>query len=137
LYSHNDQSPCENEVILGINEERRISTKAHPWLFLGLTLGLTWTLEILAAVLSASIPNWGVAVLHYMGGLMALVVAVGLTHLRHDRSFRRDFWWRIIDFRRTSFAWFAVIFLYVPVKSGLAALIDVTLGGVKELSWRH
>lgn len=112
-----------------MNTERRISTKAHPWIFLGLALGLTWSFEILAAVLSASIPSWGVTVLHYLGGLMPLVVAVGLTHLKHDRSFRRDFWWRIIDFRRISFAWYAVIFLYVPVKSGLAALIDVILGG--------
>lgn len=107
----------------------RISTKAHPWVFLGLTLGLTWTFEILAAVLGASIPSWGVTVLHYLGGLMPLVVSVGLTHLRHDRPFQRDFWQRIIDFRRIGVGWYAVVFLYVPVKSGLAALVDVLLGG--------
>jgi membrane protease YdiL (CAAX protease family) len=112
-----------------VNTEIRISTKAHPWIFLGLTLGLTWTFEILAAILGSSIPSWSVTALHYLGGLMPLVVAAGLTHLKHDRLFRRDFWWRIIDFRRISFGWYAVIFLYVPVKSGLAALIDVILGG--------
>lgn len=39
------------------------------------------------------------------------------------------FWRRIIDFRRISLSWYAVIFLYVPIKSGLAAVIDILLGG--------
>jgi len=118
-----------DEGNVGVNAKTRISTKAHPWVFIGLTLGLTWTFEILAAVSGEFIPAWGVTALHYLGGLMPLVVAAGLTHLRHDRPFRRDFWRRIIDFRRISFGWYAVIFLYAPVKSGLAALVDVLLGG--------
>jgi membrane protease YdiL (CAAX protease family) len=119
----------EDEGSVGVNVETRISTKAHPWIFLGLTLGLSWVFEILAAVLDAFIPSWGVTALHYVGGLVPLVVAAGLTHLRHDRPFQRDFWRRIIDFRRISVGWYAVILLYAPVKSGLAALIDVLLGG--------
>jgi membrane protease YdiL (CAAX protease family) len=67
--------------------------------------------------------------LHFLGGLMPLVVGAGLTHLRHDQAFRRDFWRRIIDFRRISAGWYAVIFLCVPVNSGLAALVDLLLGG--------
>ena len=62
-----------------MNVATRISTKAHPWTFLGLTLGLTWTFEILAAVMGQYIPAWGVTALHYLGGLMPLVVATGLT----------------------------------------------------------
>ena len=109
--------------------ETRISTKAHPWIFLGLTLGLTWAFEGAAAVMDEFIPGWGVTTLRYLGGLMPLVVAAGLTCLRHTRPFQRDFWWRIIDFRRISPGWYAVIFLYVPAKSGLAAVIDILLGG--------
>jgi hypothetical protein len=60
---------------------------------------------------------------------MPLAVAAGLTHLKHDRPFQRDYWRRIIDFRRISGCWYAVIILYTPVKSGLAALIDILLGG--------
>jgi membrane protease YdiL (CAAX protease family) len=112
-----------------VNIETRISTRAHPWVFLGLTLGLTWAFEVPAAVIDEFIPDWGTTTLHYLGGLMPLVVAAGLTHLRHGRPFRRDFWWRIIDFRRVGLSWYAVIFLYVPVKSGLAAVIDILLGG--------
>lgn len=105
------------------------SADARPWLFLGLTLGLTWSVEFLAAAIDGFIPRWGVTVLHYLGGLMPLAVAAGLTHLKHGRPFQRDFWQRIIDFRRISFVWYLVIFLYTPLKSGLAALIDLTLGG--------
>lgn len=107
----------------------RFSADARPWLFLGLTLGLAWSVEFLAAAIDGFIPRWGVTTLHYLGGLMPLAVAVGLTHLKHDRPFQRDFWQRIIDFRRISFVWYLVIFLYTPLKSGLAALIDLALGG--------
>jgi membrane protease YdiL (CAAX protease family) len=107
----------------------RFSTEARPWIFLGLTLGLTWFLEFLAAAVDEFIPGWGVTTLHYLGGIMPLAVAAGLTHLKHDRPFQRDFWRRIIGFRRIRFGWYAVIFLYAPVKSGLAALIDILLGG--------
>jgi len=123
-----------NEGSVGVNVETkdrslRFSVNARPWLFLGLTLGLTWLFEFLAAAIGDFIPGWGVTTLHYLGGIMPLAVAAGLTHLRHDRPFQRDFWRRIVDVRRIHFGWYAVIFLYTPVKSGLAALIDILLGG--------
>ncbi|MBN1248731.1 MAG: CPBP family intramembrane metalloprotease [Anaerolineae bacterium] len=105
------------------------SADAHPWVFLGLTLGLTWLVEFLAAAIDGFLPRWGVTALRYLGGIMPLAVAMGLARLKHDRPFQRDFWQRIIDFRRISFGWYLVIFLYTPVKSGLAALIDVLSGG--------
>jgi membrane protease YdiL (CAAX protease family) len=105
------------------------SSDARPWLFLGLTLGLTWALEFLAAGLQSALPGWAVTALRYLGGIAPLAVAAALTHLRHDRAFQRDFWRRIVDFGRIGFGWYAVIFLYTPVKSGLAALIDGLLGG--------
>jgi membrane protease YdiL (CAAX protease family) len=60
---------------------------------------------------------------------MPLAVAAGLTHLKHNRRFQRDYWRRVVDFRRISVCWYAVIFLYSPLKSGIAALIDILQGG--------
>jgi hypothetical protein len=60
---------------------------------------------------------------------MPLAVATALTLLKHDRPFGRDFWRRIIDFKRIGYGWFLVIFQYAPVRSGLAALIDGLMGG--------
>lgn len=105
------------------------SAQARPWLFLGLTLGLTWSFEFLAAAGAAIIPVWGGTALRYLGGAMPLLVAVGLAYLKHDRPFQRGFWRRIVDFRRITLGWYAAILLYAPVKSGLAALIDFLLGG--------
>ena len=117
---------------MGVDADRRslaFSLDARPWLFLGLTLGLTWLLEFAAVVTQASIPGWAVTALHYLGGLMPVAVAAGLSWLKHDEAFRHDFWRRVIDFRRIGLGWYAVIFLYAPVKSGIAALMDVLLGG--------
>lgn len=105
------------------------SVNARPWLHLGLTLGFTWCVEFLAATVDGTIPGWGLSTLRYLGGVTPLAVAVGLTYLKHDRPFQRDFWQRIIDFRRMSLGWYLVILLYTPIKSGLAALMDTLSGG--------
>jgi membrane protease YdiL (CAAX protease family) len=105
------------------------SESARPWLFLGLTWGLTWVFEFLAAVFYDCLPGWGVTMLHYLGGLMPLAVALGLAYTVHDRLFQRDFWRRMIDVKRIGGVWYAVIFLYAPLRSGLAALIDIAVGG--------
>lgn len=105
------------------------STRARPWRFLGLTLGLTWALGFLAAGIQGVAPPWAITGLRFAGGLMPLAVAAALTHLVHAPDFRRDFWRRLIDVRRIGVVWLAVIFLYTPVKSSLAALIDFLLGG--------
>jgi surfactin synthase thioesterase subunit len=46
----------EDEGCVSVNIETRISTKAHPWIFLGLTLGLAWAFEVLAVALQKLIP---------------------------------------------------------------------------------
>lgn len=93
-------------------------------------MGITWTLGFTAAVIDATATGWATTALHYAGGITPLAMAVALAYRNHDRAFRRDFWRRIIDVRRIGPVWYAVIFLYTPLKSGLAALIDAVLGGV-------
>ena len=108
---------------------KKIARQSQPWLFLGLTLALTWLLEFLAAGILHRVPEGIVLVLRYLAGVTPIAVAAGLAHLRHDRAFQRDFWERIIDVRRIPTRWWLVIFLFVPVKAALAALGDVLLGG--------
>ncbi len=105
------------------------SDATRPWLFLELTLGLTWAVELLAAFLSNQLPSWGVTALHYMGGAMPLVVTLIILFTQHDGTFRRDFWQRLTDPKRIKPIWWVVCLLYIPLKSGLAALIDMALGG--------
>ncbi len=111
------------------NETLHFSEGAYPWRFLGLTLGTTWLLWIAVTLLGGGVPRWVTSVLHYAGGALPLIVAVALLYRKHDAAFRRDYWRRIVDFRRIGPAWYAIIFLFAPVKSLLAALVDVALGG--------
>jgi membrane protease YdiL (CAAX protease family) len=54
---------------------------------------------------------------------------VGLTYLTQGKEGRRDYWLRIIDPNRIGGKWYLVIFLFVPVLTALAALIDILFGG--------
>lgn len=112
-------------------EERTLQfpTDARPWLFLWLTLGVTWLFGFLAVAIQGAVPRAVVLVLAYGGGLSPLLVAGGLVVLNHDHAYRRDFWQRLTDVRRIGPGWALVIFLLFPAKSGLAALLDVAQGG--------
>ena len=112
-----------------MNPKKNGESNPNPWLFLGLTLGLTWTLEFTAAGLQASIPEFWVSVMRFLGGAIPLLVAVTLLFTRHTTAYRKDFWQRMVDPHRIKPAWWAVILLFIPIKSGLAALIDLVLGG--------
>jgi membrane protease YdiL (CAAX protease family) len=112
-----------------VEERLQFPTDARPWLFLGLTLGVTWLFGFLAVAIQEAVPRGVVLVLAYGGGLSPLLVTAGLACLRHDRAYRRDFWQRLTDVGRIGLGWALVIFLFYPVKSGLAALLDVVQGG--------
>jgi membrane protease YdiL (CAAX protease family) len=58
-----------------------------------------------------------------------MVTGIGFTYLTRDKEGRRDYWKRIIDFKRIPGKWYLVIFLFVPILNGLAALLDVLTGG--------
>ena len=116
-------------MTIDVNQPTPQSAKVHPWLFLGLTLSLTWAVGFSAAAACDYLPGWGITALQYLGGVIPLVVSVALVYRIHNQPFQRDFWRRILDFRRIGFVWYLMIFLYAPVKSGLAALVDFLLGG--------
>lgn len=104
------------------------STQARPWLFLALTLGVTWLLGFTAVLLQNQLPNVLILALAYGGGLTPIGFALLLAR-RHGRSFWRDFWRRMVDWRRIGRRWLAVIVLFYPLKTALAALIDLAQGG--------
>lgn len=104
-------------------------TDTRPWLFLGLTLGVTWLFGFSGVALQQSMPRTLILVLVYGGGLSPLLVALGLAYVHHNRAYRRDFWRRLIAVRRIGLGWGLVILLFFPAKSGLAALLDVVQGG--------
>ncbi len=87
--------------------------------YFALTLGWTtafWGIAAVAGLSSAGLPG---LLLLFLGGLGPALAAILLIWREGDAA-RRDFWQRIVDFRRIGPAWYAVIFLTVPVVSFLA-----------------
>jgi membrane protease YdiL (CAAX protease family) len=112
-----------------VEQRLHFPTDAQPWLFLGLTLGVTWLFGFLAVAIQRAAPRGVVLALTYGGGLSPLLVTTWLAYTKHDRAYRRDFWRRLTDVRRIGVGWALVILLFFPVKSVLAALVDVLQGG--------
>ncbi len=69
------------------------------------------------------------ATLHSLGGLIAPVVAIALLHLQHTPAEQRDYWQRVVDFKRIGLGWYAVILLTPSTFTALRALCDRLLGG--------
>jgi len=113
-------------------ETEKTNSNIRPWLFLGLTLGVTWLLEFLAAGIQPFVPEIWTAILRYLGGAVPLLMSILLLFTRHERAYRVEFWRRIVDPKRIQPSWWAVILLFIPLKSGLAALIDVILGSIRH-----
>jgi membrane protease YdiL (CAAX protease family) len=56
-------------------------------------------------------------------------MGIAFTYLTRDREGRRDYWKRVISFKRIPAGWYLIILLFVPILNGLAALLDVWTGG--------
>lgn len=102
---------------------------SSPVVFFGMTFLFTWACWIAAGILSGGQRAWLATLLHYAGGAMPLVVTLMLLFLRGSARQRREYWQRLIDFRRIGKAWYAVILLSVPALTAIAIVIDVLLGG--------
>jgi membrane protease YdiL (CAAX protease family) len=103
--------------------------KSSPWFFLALAVGLSWLFWVPAALWGEPEPAPLTRLLHYVGGLMPLLVAIALVYTTLGREGRRDYWRRAIDFKRIGTQWYAVILLLVPALTGLGILLDLLLGG--------
>ena len=70
-----------------------------------------------------------IPILIALGGIGPLVASIALTYLTQGRQGRRDYWRRVIDFKRISVGWYAIILLIVPILTAVAVLLDVLSGG--------
>jgi membrane protease YdiL (CAAX protease family) len=63
-----------------------------------------------------------------------MLSAIGLVYLKQDRKGQRDYWWRVIDFKRIRGKWYTAIFLMALALAGLSTLIDfLSTGEVIQL----
>lgn len=107
----------------------RHARSSRPWLFFAVTLGWSWLFWIPAAFSGRGLDSPVITVMFILGGLGPPLAGVGLTYLTKDREGRRDYWRRVVDFRRIRVRWYAVILLTFPLLMVLAAALDALLGG--------
>jgi membrane protease YdiL (CAAX protease family) len=105
------------------------SKGSRPWVFFALTYGVSWFFWIPATLVGQGVSTSPVALLLYLGGLGPPLAGIILTYLTRGKEGRRDYWQRVIEFRRISVGWYAVILLSIPVLTFLAILLDLLTGG--------
>ena len=103
--------------------------RKSPWSFFALVYTWSWSFGIVAALSGLESDAPLAVALRVLSGIGPMVVAITLTYATQDHAGRRDYWIRVIDLKRISLRWYAVILLVIPAVMGLAALLDVLLGG--------
>ena len=98
-----------------------------PWLFLGLTYGLSWAIWV-PYILSGKTVDSPVPALVIACSVPSLV-GILLTHLTSDKADRNDFWKRVVSFKLIGLRWFAVIIGLFPFLLVLGLLADNLFGG--------
>jgi len=102
---------------------------ASPWVYFLATYIWSGIFGGLAILMDLSMETAAGLVLVLLAALGPMVTGISFTYLTRDKEGRRDYWKRIIGFKRISARWYLVIFLFVPILNGLAALLDVLTGG--------
>jgi len=109
------------------NQTKSNSALSSPWIYFVATFAWTWLIWGVAILMGATIETG--AVYGLLGVIGPMVMGIAFTYLTRDREGWRDYWKRVIDFKRISGKWYLVIFLFVPILIILSALLDVISGG--------
>ena len=102
---------------------------ASPWVYFLATFAWTWLIWGTGILLGFTAETGEGLIVALLGVIGPLVTGIGFTYFTRDIKGRRDYWKRIVDFKRIPAKWYLVIFLFVPVLNGLAALLDRMSGG--------
>jgi len=101
------------------------SKGTFPWLFFGLTYGISWLIWGLVAI-SGIQAN---PLLILAGAFAPTIVGIVLTQFDPDKEQRRDFWKRVTDFKRIGIGWYGVIVLLFPAILAVAFVLNNLFGG--------
>lgn len=92
-----------------------INTLPKTKLFFLLTFGWSWLFWIFAAVSGFDVGTIPGTLLLGLGGLGPAISAIVLLTFLHRSEERRDFWRRVVDFRRIKLDWYLRLFFLIPV----------------------
>ena len=107
---------------------------ASPWVYFLATYIWSGVFGGLAILMDLSMETAAGLVMVLLAALGPMVTGIAFTYLTRDKEGRQDYWKRIISFKRIPARWYLVIFLFVPILNGLAALLDVLTGGTGAMT---
>ena len=102
---------------------------ASPWIYFLATYIWSCLFGGTAILMGISMETATGLVLVLLAAIGPMVMGIAFTYLTRDKKGRRDYWKRIIDFKRIPARWYLVITLFVPFLNSLAALLDKLAGG--------
>ncbi|MBK9601636.1 MAG: CPBP family intramembrane metalloprotease [Anaerolineales bacterium] len=102
---------------------------ASPWVYFVATYIWSGIFGGLAILMNLSMETAAGLILVLLAALGPMVMGIAFTYLTRDNEGRRDYWKRVISFKRIPAKWYLIIFIFVPILNGLAALLDVLTGG--------
>ena len=111
-----------------MNEKTKALLK-NPWVYILATFAWTWFFWGVGILQGVSMESADGFLILLVGVTGPMITGIGFTYLTRDKAGRRDYWKRIIDFKRIPAKWYLVIFLFVPLVNILAAIIDIIAGG--------
>jgi membrane protease YdiL (CAAX protease family) len=108
----------------------RSSKYQFPWLYLLLAYGLTWLFWIPLALTRQDYQTSPVLLAGMFLGVFGPGIAgIVMTYREKGREGGRDFWRRVVDFRRISLKWVPLILLLFPALHLISIAINHWLGG--------
>jgi membrane protease YdiL (CAAX protease family) len=102
---------------------------ASPWIYFLATYAWSCLFGGTAILLDLSMESASGLVLVMLAAMGPMVTGIAFTYLTRDKEGRRDYWKRVIDFKRIPARWYLVILLFVPALSCLAGFLDAMTGG--------
>ena len=90
-------------------ENKSFQGSNNIWLFLSIVLLLTWSCWLFA-ILSEELRS----IFHYLGGAIPLILTVFFLTVRSNKSYRKEYWARVIDHRSITQPYLLIILLVVP-----------------------
>ncbi len=102
---------------------------ASPWIYFLATYIWSSIFGGIAILMDISMETASGLVLVLLAAIGPMVTGITFTYLTRDKAGRRDYWKRIIDFKRIPATWYLVILLFVPILNSLAAMLDKLTGG--------
>ena len=102
---------------------------ASPWLYFVATYIWSCLFGGTAILTGVSMETASGLVLVLLAAIGPMVTGIAFTYLTRDKAGRKDYWKRVIDFKRIPSKWYLIILLFVPILNSLAALLDKLAGG--------